>query len=401
MEWYSSEEDYATVDAEGNVTAVAAGETTITVCSAADEEVLATCVVTVVEAGQLVAVESIALNKTETTLHAGGNETLTATVTPANATGSVAYTSSDDEVATVDATTGKITALKPGTATITASQGGKTATCEVTVVADYCLVGQSKSAAFEEKAWVAGYAGVSKVPTGILFTQDEEDATKYSIEVDLYEGDEFKIITAGLPGGWNAVDVLGASEEAEGVKLVDTATTETSISCLKSSASKNIGVANDGKYLITFTLPAEGDPTLTYKYLGPAAALVETEKDIYIKGNITSLNQTDWKHNFDATYKLAYDSEKKEYSIELVVTDEDAAKEFGFAQYGHTDDHSGDDVTGGAWIGRDNLGTDGDANDKFGDSGNYKGATPGTYKIVIKNVDGSWVVNFYAVTAQA
>ena len=75
--------------------------------------------------------ESITLNKTALTLKVGGSETLTATRTPANSTDSVAWSTSDKTVATVS--NGKVTAVKAGTAKITATAGGKSAECTVTV----------------------------------------------------------------------------------------------------------------------------------------------------------------------------------------------------------------------------------------------------------------------------
>ena len=67
----------------------------------------------------------------------GATETLSATVAPTDSTDkSVQFTSSDAMVATVTPVQGKVTAIKAGTATITATTvNGKTATCEVTVTA--------------------------------------------------------------------------------------------------------------------------------------------------------------------------------------------------------------------------------------------------------------------------
>ncbi|MCD8355019.1 MAG: S-layer homology domain-containing protein, partial [Clostridia bacterium] len=64
----------------------------------------------------------------------GSTSTLTATITPSNATtNTVTWSSSNTSVATVDSS-GKVTGVKAGTATITAtSNNGKTATCQVTV----------------------------------------------------------------------------------------------------------------------------------------------------------------------------------------------------------------------------------------------------------------------------
>ena len=79
-----------------------------------------------------IAVTGVTLNKALLSLEVGDNETLIATVAPSNATDkTVTWKSSDKTVAKVE--NGKVTALKEGTATITATAGSKSATCEVTV----------------------------------------------------------------------------------------------------------------------------------------------------------------------------------------------------------------------------------------------------------------------------
>ena len=79
----------------------------------------------------------ISLNKSTLELTMGENETLVATVEPADTTDTVVWTSSKESVATVD-NTGKVTAVAPGTATITAKAGGFSDTCTVTVNAAVC-----------------------------------------------------------------------------------------------------------------------------------------------------------------------------------------------------------------------------------------------------------------------
>ena len=82
-----------------------------------------------------VAVTSITLSKTTLSLEEGGEETLTATVLPENATNkTVTWLSDKTDVATVDSN-GKVTAVAAGEATITAKAGEQTAKCEVTVTA--------------------------------------------------------------------------------------------------------------------------------------------------------------------------------------------------------------------------------------------------------------------------
>lgn len=78
-------------------------------------------------------VDSVTLNQSTLTLTAGGDTaTLTATVLPDNATDKTVTWSSDNEaVATV--VDGVVTPVAKGTATITATSGGKSDTCTVTV----------------------------------------------------------------------------------------------------------------------------------------------------------------------------------------------------------------------------------------------------------------------------
>lgn len=82
----------------------------------------------------VVPVQNVALSKSTLTLTEGDSETLTATVSPSNATDkTVTWTVSPSGYATVSG--GVVTALKEGSCTITATAGGKSATCAVTVEA--------------------------------------------------------------------------------------------------------------------------------------------------------------------------------------------------------------------------------------------------------------------------
>ena len=95
----------------------------------------------------------ITLNKEELTLTVGGTETLVATVTPPDTTDTVAWSSNKSEVATVDST-GKVSAVAPGEATITAKAGEKTATCTVKVSCAHTLeTVPAKDSNCTEKGW--------------------------------------------------------------------------------------------------------------------------------------------------------------------------------------------------------------------------------------------------------
>lgn len=129
--WSSSNSEVATVD-NGVVTAVSAGTAIITVTTE-DGAKTATCKVTV-NAPQTVPVTGVTLDKTSLDLKTGDNTTLTATVNPESATNKdVTWISDKPEIAAVEG--GTVTAKAAGTAIIavTTVDGGKIATCKVTV----------------------------------------------------------------------------------------------------------------------------------------------------------------------------------------------------------------------------------------------------------------------------
>ena len=128
----SSNTRVAKVDSSGQVTAVKQGQATIIVTTQ-DGGKTAKCTVNV----KPVTVKNVKLNKKIITLTEGKTGTLTATVYGSNlkkmANKKATFSSSNTGVAKVDSSSGKITAVTPGTATITAICDGKAATCKVTV----------------------------------------------------------------------------------------------------------------------------------------------------------------------------------------------------------------------------------------------------------------------------
>lgn len=84
-----------------------------------------------------VAVESIALNKSTATIDVDATETLTVTFTPTGSTNKAVVWSTSDGTKAAVSQTGVVTGKAAGEATITATtiDGGKTATCTVTVTA--------------------------------------------------------------------------------------------------------------------------------------------------------------------------------------------------------------------------------------------------------------------------
>jgi len=133
--WTSSNENVATVDENGLVTAIGNGVAIITATTTDGTNHSVSCTVTVIDPNNI-PVTSIKLNRTDLTLNALDVAQLVATVAPNDAANkALIWTSSDESVATVDEN-GVITAIGKGNAviTVTAADGyGASATCNVTV----------------------------------------------------------------------------------------------------------------------------------------------------------------------------------------------------------------------------------------------------------------------------
>lgn len=124
--WSTSDASVATVDNDGTVTAVGDGTCTITLTLG---DLKAECLVTV---DTKIAAESLTLSENDITItEKDGTHTLTYTVTPADTTDLVSWSSSDESVATVD--NGTVTAVADGTCTITLTVGNLKAECQVNV----------------------------------------------------------------------------------------------------------------------------------------------------------------------------------------------------------------------------------------------------------------------------
>ena len=192
--WSSDKTDVATVDGAGKVTAVKAGEAVVTVTTE-DGGKTATCKVTV--KAKAIGVTEVTLDRTELTLTEGETETLTATVRPDNADNrKVTWSSDKTEVATVDGA-GRVTAVKAGEAvvTVTTEDGGKTATCKVTVKAKAIPV-----TGVEVNPWAVTLSvrGTSK----LSYTIRPADATNQNVK---WESDNPSVATVDSDGNVRAV----------------------------------------------------------------------------------------------------------------------------------------------------------------------------------------------------
>lgn len=128
VEWTTSDENVAVVDAFGNVTKMSEGEAVITATTTDGTNLSASCAIV-----NPVVVEDVSLNETALTLIKGTSFQLLATVSPdGTVADGVKWSSSAPAVASVSEA-GLVTANAPGYATISATCREVSAVCEVEV----------------------------------------------------------------------------------------------------------------------------------------------------------------------------------------------------------------------------------------------------------------------------
>lgn len=176
VKWSSSDESKATVDAAGNVTALATGEVTITatasngVSAAHKLAITAPCVL-------------LMLDESSVTLYKGDTKEIGTKLSPIDTTDKVVWSSSNSNIASVG-DSGVITAVSPGETTITAKAGNGKAVCQVTVkqnLSSFYIVGVADKT----------YTGNSieqdiKVTDGnVTLNKDEDYTVSYSNNINV------------------------------------------------------------------------------------------------------------------------------------------------------------------------------------------------------------------------
>lgn len=131
LRWESTDTSVATVDADGEITAVAGGKCRIYAYSTDGNEISAYCTVYVTDVTNAT---SIALNSSAITIKVGENRTLTAKSTPTEITEELGWYSTDTGIVTVDQL-GNIKGIAEGTANIVVygKTSGVEGICKVTV----------------------------------------------------------------------------------------------------------------------------------------------------------------------------------------------------------------------------------------------------------------------------
>ncbi len=175
--WSTSNAAVATVSATGLVTAVSSGSATITVTTQ-DGGFTATSNIT----SSVVNVTGVTVAPSTLSLGVGSTSTLTATVSPSNATiNTKTWSSSNTAIATVNAS-GVVTGVATGSATITATttNGGFTSSCAVTVTSACTATG---SITFERWNNISGTAVSTLTSNANYPNSPSSTSTRTSFEI--------------------------------------------------------------------------------------------------------------------------------------------------------------------------------------------------------------------------
>ncbi len=274
VSWVSSDEEIAKVDSEGKVSAIAPGTADITVTTT-DGEKKAVFALTVV--AKVVPVESIAIDKETLELVEGDSATLTATVSPDNASDKTyAWTSSNPDVATV-AEDGTVTAIAPGNTTITATSndGGKTASCEVSV---------AKRIIHVESVTLSGETSVTAGDTvTFTYTITPSDATVQDVKWSSSDESVIKVDADGtavvLKNGVATITVTTVDgEKTASAKILASPLLVSSLSL--DVTSLTLAAGEEGKLVATVAPENATNKKLSWKSLTTSVATVDAEGNV-------------------------------------------------------------------------------------------------------------------------
>ena len=244
---------------------------------------------TVTTTSPSVAVASVTLSKSSTSIVAGNSETLTATVNPSDATDkSLNWTSSNTAVATVSG--GVVTAISAGMATITAtsvSNPDKKATCAVAVTAAPPVTIPVTSVTFN-KSEITIVEGNTETLTAIVNPSDATDKSLNWTSSNTAVATVSDGVVAAIAEGSATITVTSVSDPSKTATCAVTVTTDgVGIEQVGNNPFAAYPNPTDGKLTIAGLTP--GSILRLYSAMGTQVATF-TANDEKIETNISNLS---------------------------------------------------------------------------------------------------------------
>ena len=293
LSYQSSDKDVATVDANGQITAVAAGTATITVTAAETDEMsagTAEVAVTVKAASDLTLTSAATV-----TLDIDGTSDITAT-----ATNDRSYESSDTDVATVDEN-GQITAVAAGTATITvtAAESNEMAEGTATVTVNVRAASDLNVSADKTTIGIGDTAQLTNAGTGAGdLTFESSDGEKATVD----ENGEVTGVAAGtvtITITQAATDEMSAGSDT--VEITVKAASDLSVSAGKTvlDIDETTTITNAGAGTGDLTYSSDNEDVVTVENgtvtavgAGTATVTIEQEETNDMVGNSATIDFT-------------------------------------------------------------------------------------------------------------
>ncbi|MBQ6081340.1 MAG: Ig-like domain-containing protein [Bacteroidales bacterium] len=223
----------------------------------------------------IVPVASVAISQTEAEMELGETVQLKVQVTPSNATQqSVMWASSKKSVATVS-DTGEVTAVGEGSATITATAGGKSASCRITVLKPKVEV---QSLELDQKE-VALPKGASLTLVATVSPADASDATVFWSSADEAVAivDQSGKITATGRGS-TVVTAFSGNKSASCKVSVNVPVERISLSFFKVEIPVGGSI-----HIIAYVEPADADDT-SVVWASTDTEVIEVDQDGLVSG---------------------------------------------------------------------------------------------------------------------
>ena len=297
IKYTSTDEEVATISSEGVVFAKKKGKTTIKVSNSYKT---VTKAVEVVSASSVNSVTGIKLNTTSLTITVGANASLSASITPENATNkAITWSSSNESVALVSSK-GKVAGVGVGSAVITATtqDGNKTAMANVTVKKASTSSSSSSSSSSTSTTTTIKVTKVNinsddfTIKVGntktLTYTITPSNATNKKVTWDTTDPSVAKVSTAGKVTGVGAgtayITLKSADGASDKIKVVVTKSDPikaTSITLSPTSLTLNVGAK---KTVSATVLPSNATiKTVTWVSQNTNVAKVDSS------GNVTAV----------------------------------------------------------------------------------------------------------------